>query len=70
MSGRPYKYHHPDESGLDFGPMPFGHKARITMENLDTKPMTLFYQIDYTQTQLPKDAAYFHAQFRRVNPLP
>ena len=45
-------------------------KARITMENLDTKPMRLYYQIDYTQTQVPSDAAYFHAQFRRVNPLP
>lgn len=32
--------------------------------------MTLYYQIDYAQTQIPKDAGYFHAQFRRVNPLP
>ena len=32
--------------------------------------MTLYYQIDYTLTEVPKDAAYFHAQFRRVNPLP
>ena len=40
------------------------------MENLDGKPMTLYYQIDYAQSQVPKDAAYFHAQFRRVNPLP
>jgi hypothetical protein len=50
--------------------MPFRKKARITMENLDTVPMRLYYQIDYTATQVPKDAAYFHAQFRRVNPLP
>jgi hypothetical protein len=50
--------------------MPFRKKARITMENIDAEPMRLYYQIDYTLTQVPKDAAYFHAQFRRVNPLP
>ncbi len=32
--------------------------------------MTLYYQINYTLTDVPEDAAYFHAQFRRVNPLP
>ena len=50
--------------------MPFRHKARVTMENLDTKDMTLYYQMNYTLTPVPADAAYFHAQFRRVNPLP
>ena len=40
------------------------------MENIDKKEMVLFYQIDYTVTSIPEDAAYFHAQFRRVNPLP
>lgn len=50
--------------------MPFRKSCRITMENLDTKPMRLYYQIDYTLTDVPDDAAYFHAQFRRVNPLP
>lgn len=32
--------------------------------------MALYYQIDYTLTEVPEDAAYFHAQFRRANPLP
>lgn len=50
--------------------MPFRKRARITMENVDDKDMVLYYQIDYTLTQVPADAAYFHAQFRRVNPLP
>jgi len=50
--------------------MPFRKSARITMENLDEKAMTLFYQVDYTLTEVPPDAAYFHAQFRRSNPLP
>jgi len=50
--------------------MPFRKKARVTMENRDAKDMTLYYQINYTLTALPRDAAYLHAQFRRVNPLP
>ncbi len=60
----------PGSAFNSYWPMPFGRKARITMENLNDQSMTLYYQIDYTQTQVPKDAAYFHAQFRRVNPLP
>jgi len=49
--------------------MPFRKKCRITMENINDKdPMTLYYQIDYTLTEVPADAAYFHAQFRRTNP--
>ena len=32
--------------------------------------MTLYYQINYTLTDVPEDAAYFHAQFRRVPKLP
>lgn len=50
--------------------MPFRKSCRITMENLDQKPMVLYYQIDYTLTEVPADAAYFHSQFRRSNPLP
>ena len=50
--------------------MPFRKSAKITMENLDEERSTLYYQIDYTLTEVPADAAYFHAQFRRTNPLP
>lgn len=53
-----------------YWPMPFRKKCRITMENIDDKDMTLYYQVDYILTEVPSDAAYFHAQFRRVNPLP
>jgi hypothetical protein len=49
--------------------MPFHKKVKITLENLDDRPMTIFYQINYALTQVPDDAAYFHAQFRRENPL-
>ncbi|MDQ2751546.1 MAG: DUF2961 domain-containing protein [Bacteroidota bacterium] len=50
--------------------MPFRKHCRITMENLDNEDMVLYYQVDYTVAPVPDDAAYFHAQFRRVNPLP
>ena len=53
-----------------YWPMPFRKKCSITMENIDDKDMVLYYQVDYTLTDVPKDAGYFHAQFRRVNPLP
>jgi len=53
-----------------YWPMPFRKKCRITMENIDSRDMTLYYQVDYILTDVPSDAAYFHAQFRRVNPLP
>jgi hypothetical protein len=49
--------------------MPFRKKCRITMENINDKDeMRLYYQIDYTLTDVPDDAAYFHAQYRRSNP--
>lgn len=49
--------------------MPFRKKCRITMQNInDADAMTLYYQVDYTLTDVPADAGYFHAQFRRANP--
>jgi len=53
-----------------YWPMPFRKKCKITLENIDEKEMVLFYQVDYILTEVPSDAAYFHAQFRRTNPLP
>jgi len=50
--------------------MPFRKGARITMTNIADEQMTLYYQINYTETAVPDDVAYFHAQFRRTNPLP
>jgi hypothetical protein len=50
--------------------MPFRKGFRITLTNLADEEMVLFYQITYALTDVPEDAAYFHAQFRRVNPLP
>ncbi|WP_244898117.1 glycoside hydrolase family 172 protein [Niastella yeongjuensis] len=53
-----------------YWPMPFRKKCKITMENIADKDMYLFYQVDYILTDVPNDAAYFHAQFHRTNPLP
>lgn len=50
--------------------MPFRKRCRIEIENMDTSEMTIYYQIDYTLTEIAEDAAYFHARFNRVNPLP
>jgi hypothetical protein len=50
--------------------MPFRKSFRMTMENIADEDMTLFYQVNYTLTDVPADAAMFHAQFRRTNPLP
>ena len=51
--------------------MPFRQHARITLENLSPEETRgFYYQIDYTLTDMPADRAYFHAQWRRNNPLP
>ncbi len=50
--------------------MPFKKSCKITITNIADDPMILYYQIDYTLTDVPDNAAYFHAQFRRTNPLP
>jgi hypothetical protein len=60
----------PGSAFNSYWPMPFRRKAKITFQNISDKPMTLYYQVDYTLSQVAKDSAYFHAQFRRVNPLP
>ncbi len=51
--------------------MPFRRHCRITLENRDPDDHAIvYYQINYTLTEVPDDVAYFHAQFRRTNPLP
>jgi len=49
--------------------MPFRKHCRITFENIGAEDMTLYYQVNYSLQAVPEDAAYFCAQFRRVNPL-
>ncbi|HLH79180.1 MAG TPA: glycoside hydrolase family 172 protein [Chthonomonas sp.] len=54
-----------------YWPMPFRRSARITIENLwDEDCHGYYYQITYALTEVPEEAGYLHAQFRRSNPLP
>lgn len=53
-----------------YWPMPFRKRCRITLENIADEEMKLYYQINYSLGPVDENAAYFHAQFRRVNPLP
>lgn len=54
-----------------FWEMPFRKHCRITLENRNPKEeKTIYYQINYCLRDIPEDAAYFHAQFRRTNPVP
>lgn len=50
--------------------MPFRRRAKITLTNLGAADNCVYYQINYALGDVPPDAGYFHAQFRRVNPLP
>ena len=52
-----------------YWPMPFHKKARVTLENIDDHDMVLYYQINYVLGKVPKNAGYFHAQFRHEYPL-
>ncbi len=53
-----------------FFPMPFRQHARITVENRAPDEVAgFFYAINYALTDVEDDDAYFHAQFRRANPL-
>ena len=50
--------------------MPFCKNAEITVENIGEVDLPeLFYQVTYTLTDVSKDCAYFHASWRRSNPL-
>lgn len=49
--------------------MPFYKRARITIENIYHEKITVYYQIDYHAGEIPEKRGYFHAQFRRENPL-
>src|SRR5262249_21925219 len=53
-----------------FWPMPFRQSARVTLENRAPAPMACYYQINYALSDVAANFAYFHAQFRRTNPLP
>ena len=50
-----------------YWPMPFRKHAHITFTNDGDKELPLLtYQIDYEAGPVPRDAGYFHAQWRRA----
>ena len=51
--------------------MPYFKSFRAELEYLGTEqPCNVYYQIDCEEKELPPETLYFHAQFRRVNPVP
>jgi Protein of unknown function (DUF2961) len=52
-----------------YWPMPFSHRARLTVENLADGSAELYYQVTYETDLDVAGLGYFHAQFRRANPL-
>jgi hypothetical protein len=60
----------PSNGCNSYFPMPFRKHARITVENRNPEDVGgFFYAINYTLTDVGDDEAYFHAQYRRTNPL-
>ena len=49
-----------------YWPMPFREHAKVTITNEWTEDVRLFYQITYAETEVPANAGYFHAQWRRA----
>jgi hypothetical protein len=58
-----------EKAGLNFWlPMPFNEHARITLSNESDKPITIYYQIDYTLGDAhPESLGRLHTLFRREN---
>ena len=52
-----------------YWPMPYRSGARLTVENLRSEKVTLYYQITYETGGDQSESGYLHAQFRRSNPL-
>ena len=50
--------------------MPYFKSSRIEIENLGSAQVSIYYQIDCEEKRIDPDSLYFHAQFRRINPLP
>ena len=51
-------------------PMPFNRHARIEVTNENDVPYRQYFYVDYElyRQDLPAETAYFHAQWRRINP--
>jgi hypothetical protein len=50
-------------------PIPFREHVEISYTNHADRPVTLYYQVDYTlQPEVPAELGYLHVAFRRENP--
>ena len=50
-----------------YWPMPYRKHARVTFTNENAKDLNILaFQITYAETEVPEDAATFHAQWRRA----
>jgi len=50
-----------------YWPMPFRKHAKVTFTNESDKDLGLLtFQITYAETEVPEEAGYFHAQWRRA----
>lgn len=52
-----------------YWPMPFRKGFKITVENRNADEVCIYYQINYMRKAVAANAGYFHAQFRRENPV-
>ncbi len=52
-----------------YWPMPFRRGALITLENTSEASARVYYQVTYELRAVPPTIGYFHAQWRRSNPL-
>ena len=52
-----------------YWPMPFRRHCRVTLTNIAEVQASTCWQIDYALLEVPPEAAYLHAQFRRMNPV-
>ena len=50
--------------------MPYFKGFRIELENIGNEDLCVYYQIDCEEKKIDENSLYFHAQFRRINPLP
>jgi hypothetical protein len=73
--GRPVPYHSAITSAQEgrgfnaYFPMPFARRLKLELTNSSTRPMDLYYQLDYTlEPGLEPDVGYLHVAFRRQNP--
>lgn len=53
-----------------YWPMPFRKRCRMTLENRSEHKLHVYYQINYEECDIPDNAAYFHAQWRRARQVP